>query len=121
MKASTQIVIFFIAFNAVAGMFAASGLWGATGVGISPDTSSPEQLQEAQATYDNVSASGSGCQTFICTTINLAGNVRAAYSAILPGVAMLNDIGVPPLVTGMGTAVIGFLIGRDLIVFLLNR
>ena len=119
MKASTQLVIFFIAFNAVAGAFAGAGLW--QGTGVSPSTSTPGQLQDAQATYDNVSVSGSSCETFICTTINLAGNVRAAYASILPGMAMLNDVGVPVIITGMFTGVVGFLVGRDLIVFLLNR
>lgn len=119
MKASTQIVLFFIAFNAVAGAFAGAGLW--DGTGVSPSTNSPDQLDEAQATYDNVNASGSGCETFICTTLNLATNVRAAYAAVLPGMAMLNDVGVPPIITGMATGVVGFLLGRDLIVFLLNR
>lgn len=119
MKASTQLVIFFIAFNAVAGAFAGAGLW--QGTGVSPSTDSPQQLRDAQATYDNVSVSGSSCETFICTTINLAGNVRAAYASLLPGMAMLNDIGVPVIITGMFTGVIGFVVGRDLIVFLLNR
>jgi len=119
MKISTQLVIFFIGFNAVAGAFAAAGLW--QGTGVAPSTSAPDDLENAQSEYNRIEASGNSCQTLVCTTVRLAGNVRAAYASLLPGMAMLNDVGVPSIITGMFTGVIGFVAGRDLIVFLLNR
>jgi len=102
MRITTTVVVFFIAFNAFAGIITASGLsdtWD-----TQPSAGEADALTEAQQEANDVSASGGGLSTLFGLIVSVGGSIGTIFSAALPGVDMLADSGVPLWFLGYATA-----------------
>lgn len=116
MKVSIMIVVFFIGFNAFVGFLNASGYTDA--VGLDTEVNEPEELETAESEARNVQTGGGGLETLFGLWSLLAGFVSTFHDALLPGMALLSDVGVPTEIIGLVDTSVAFIAGRDLIDFL---
>lgn len=116
LKLSIMIVIFFIGFNAFVGFLSTTGYWNA--VGVDASVNEPEELETAREEARNVRTGGGGLETLFGLWSLLAGFISTFHDALLPGMALLQDVGVPVEMIGLVDSTVAFLAGRDLIDFL---
>jgi len=122
MKMSTQFTIWFIAFNAAAGIMIGLGV--TDDLGINVETGSPDQIEEVttQEKEEVVSLGNNVGGTLFGMYNQLSSQIGNIFYAILPGMKMLKifvpdifvDLLLTPLATLIATKdVIGFARGTD--------
>lgn len=92
MRISTQLVLFFIFFNAGAGMLVSTGV--AADLGIDAQTNAPDQLDQASNAAENARPGQAGATLFGLYT-RLSNVVQTIYNTLFPGMAMLKRTPVP--------------------------
>jgi len=119
MKMSTQFTIWFIAFNAAAGIMLGLGV--ADDLGINVETGSPDQIEQV-TTEEDVSLGNNVGGTLFGMYNQLTNQLGNIFYAVLPGMKMLKifvpDIFVDALLTPLATLiatkdVIAFARGTD--------
>jgi len=120
MKMSTQLTIFFVAFNALAGVVVGMGV--AEDLGINAETGDPAQLEELGENDDINLGNNVGGTLFGMYNV-LTQQVGALFYSIAPGFAMLRnflpniwiDVFLSPIATVVVTKdLLGFARGGDL-------
>jgi hypothetical protein len=114
MKMSTQLAIFFVSFNAIAGI--ALGMGVAQELGINAETGNPQQLE--QATQQTEPDLGSNVGSTLFGMYNqLTSQLGTIFYAIAPGFAMLRNF-IPNIwVDALLSPVASLVVSKDLIAF----
>jgi len=114
MKMSTQITLFFVAFNAFAGLVIATGVAGEIGVNV--ETGDPQQLEEISS-QDEVSLGNNVGGTLFAMYNQLTQQVATLFYSVTPGLAMLRlflpDLWVDLVLSPLAVIVVT----KDLIAF----
>jgi len=119
MKMSTQLTLFFIAFNAFGGILITSGVAG--DLGINAETGDPEQLEKATAVEPNLGNDVGG--TLFGMYNQLTRQLGTIFYSVAPGFKMLKsflpDIWIDALLSPIASVIvakdlIGFARGTDL-------
>jgi len=113
MKMSTQLTLFFIAFNALGGIMIASGVAG--DLGINTETGDPEQLEKATAVEPNLGNNVGG--TLFGMYNQLTKQVGTIFYSVAPGFKMLKsflpDLWIDVLLSPLASVIVA----KDLIAF----
>lgn len=115
-KLSIWIVLFLVAFNGGHVMLDASGTYDYLGVSADPGT--PSEVTQAANQVDNYDTGTGGGSTLFGLYNTLADPLEAVFNAILPGAAMLKNVGVPTYLVNFTFAPLALIPGIDLIKFL---
>jgi len=114
MKMSTQLTLFFVAFNALAGVFVATGV--AADLGINAETGEPQQFEQLSA-KDNVRMGNSVGGTLFGMYNVLTQQVATIFYAVAPGFRMLRNF-VPNLwVDVFLSPIASVIVTKDIIAF----
>jgi len=92
MRISTQLVLFFIFFNAGAGMLVGSGV--AADLGIDAQTNAPDELDQASTAAENAQPGQAGA-TLFGLYARLANITQTIFNSLFPGMAMLKRTPIP--------------------------
>lgn len=115
MKMSTQLTLFFIAFNAFGGILIASGVAGQ--LGINAETGSPDQIEQLSASDEEIALGNQVGGTLFGMYNQLTKQVGSIFYAVAPGFAMLKnflpDLWVDYLLSPMASVIVA----KDLIAF----
>jgi hypothetical protein len=109
MRISTQLVLFFVFFNAGAGMLGGTGV--ADDLGINAPTDTPEEFDQAQQTAENAPTGQGTGATLFGLYATLASGFNTLYATILPGMNMLKRTPIPGFIIDFfstGIVFIGF-------------
>lgn len=112
MKMSTQVAIFFIAFNALAGIMGATGV--SDDLGLNTETG----VDDLQQTNTNISIDNTAEENLKAIRREVTEKASGVFNAVLPGMKMLKiwvpDLWVNYLLTPLGT----FFVAKDIAAFL---
>ena len=114
-KISMWIVIFFVAFNAAAGLMSLSGT--ADYMGLDPDVSGGEEINAATNEAQSYGTGSPGGSTLSGFYNALASPLEATFNLIFPGFAMLKAF-VPTYLVNFGTAALAMVPGYDIAMYL---
>jgi len=113
MKMSTQIAIWFIAFNAIAGVVVGMGV--ADELGVQLDTGDTGDLEEYQQPAEPNLGAGAGATLFGMYNA-LTGQVWDLFYSIFAGMAMLK-IFLPNIWVDALSVIVGAIVTKDIIGF----
>lgn len=119
MRVSTQLLLYFILMNAAANLLVASGV--AADWGVEPDVGGDDALIQAQEEAEEARASrGVGSTLFTVFTL-AADAVNALYAVVFAGPIMLQNAGVPSLITDFVAAPLQIIVVADVLYALSGR
>lgn len=93
MRFTTILVIYLVAFNAGAQMMYSTGV--AADLGLNVQTGNPEELQQAEDLHEDVEIGPGTGLTLIGMIANVGRGIADAFTAVMPGLRMLGNVGVP--------------------------
>jgi hypothetical protein len=94
MKMSTQMALFFVAFNLAAGVIAGMGVAAELGINTetgNPGALSPESVSERQASGDDTQLGSSTSGTLFGMYNALSNQIKTIFYSVAPGFAMLRN------------------------------
>jgi len=114
-KISVWIVLFLVAFNAGHVMLGASGTYDY--LGVNPNPGAPSEVEDAANTAQQFSGNPGAASTLFQLYNAIAGPLETIFNAVLPGFAMLKNVGVPAYLVNWIIGPVALIPGIDLINF----
>ena len=114
-RPTTVLIIFFVAFNAIAGMMMATGV--AAMLGVDTQVGEDDRIDDANESAHDIETGSSMGDTLFGMYNTLGQGFEALTTVVFAGPIMLHRAGVPLYISGMLSTLMVFVVAFDLIAF----
>lgn len=118
-RASSQIVIFLLCLNAVAGVVTASGI--GADLGIDPSFGADDKVEQTQQTANDFNPSSGVGATLFALFVGVGDFFKSIFTLVFYGPVMLSNIGIPIWMTTFPFAPAAFIVAKDVAYALTGR